>query len=99
MPDRFQVTKTDEETVLDYIQDESASGKLLGDIQDDLQGNCCAKLNFIFLIYITLQLVFIIGKNNIIFIISAKTRIRSTTNRLRFSRLSTPGIPKLLEMS
>lgn len=47
MPDRFQVTKTDEETVLDYIQDESASGKLLGDIQDDLQGICCAKFYFI----------------------------------------------------
>lgn len=38
MPDRFQVTKTDEETVLDYIQDESASGKLLGEIHDDLPG-------------------------------------------------------------
>lgn len=37
MPDRFQVTKTDEETVLDYLQDESASGKLLGETLDDLQ--------------------------------------------------------------
>lgn len=38
MPDRFQVTKTDEDTVLDYLQDESASGKLLGDNLEDLQG-------------------------------------------------------------
>ncbi|XP_017070155.1 solute carrier family 12 member 6 isoform X1 [Drosophila eugracilis] len=35
MPDRFQVTKADEDTVLDYNQDESASGKLLGDIHDE----------------------------------------------------------------
>ncbi|XP_020817982.1 solute carrier family 12 member 6 isoform X1 [Drosophila serrata] len=35
MPDRFQVTKADEDTVLDYQQDESASGKLLGDIHDE----------------------------------------------------------------
>ncbi|XP_017090295.1 solute carrier family 12 member 4 isoform X2 [Drosophila bipectinata] len=35
MPDRFQVTKADEDTVLDYNQDESASGKLLGDILDE----------------------------------------------------------------
>ncbi|XP_023030764.1 solute carrier family 12 member 4 isoform X1 [Drosophila tropicalis] len=35
MPDRFQVTKADEDTVLDYQHDESASGKLLGDIHDD----------------------------------------------------------------
>ncbi|XP_034654488.1 solute carrier family 12 member 6 isoform X1 [Drosophila subobscura] len=35
MPDRFQVTKADEDTVLDYHQDESASGKLLGDIHDE----------------------------------------------------------------
>ncbi|TDG40461.1 hypothetical protein AWZ03_013123 [Drosophila navojoa] len=37
MPDRFQVTKTDEDTVLDYLQDESARGKLLGDNLEDLQ--------------------------------------------------------------
>lgn len=50
MPDRFQVTKTDEETVLDYIQDESASGKLLGEIHDDLQGSYIShsKLFYIF---------------------------------------------------
>ncbi|KRK00508.1 solute carrier family 12 member 6 isoform X1 [Drosophila teissieri] len=35
MPDRFQVTKADEDTALDYNQDESASGKLLGDIHDE----------------------------------------------------------------
>lgn len=50
MPDRFQVTKTDEETVLDYIQDESASGKLLGEIHDDLPGRYISytKLFYIF---------------------------------------------------
>ncbi|KPU76096.1 uncharacterized protein Dana_GF12875, isoform G [Drosophila ananassae] len=35
MPDRFQVTKAEEDTVLDYNNDESASGKLLGDILDE----------------------------------------------------------------
>jgi len=38
MPDRFQVTKADEDTALDYNQDESASGKLLGDIHDETLG-------------------------------------------------------------
>lgn len=38
MPDRFQVTKAEEDTVLDYNNDESASGKLLGDILDETLG-------------------------------------------------------------
>lgn len=65
MPDRFQVTKTDEDTVLDYLQDESASGKLLGDNLEDLQGNYMHIMNIFKSGYIKYRIIYdIVIKRN-----------------------------------